>query len=168
MVPAIQLVSGTIPHRTESCQRAHHCKRLPQRERSGLHVRSSELRLVANGEAHEIVENENLSIAIGARADADGRDAELLGNPSGKFARHRFQHDRKCACGLDGSRVALELARSVSGFALNVESAECVYGLRRQADMAHHRYLGFHQARDQFNPAFAAFDFYRLGSAFLH
>src|SRR5580704_8834422 len=97
---------------------------------SEIHVLSSELWFVAHGEAHEIVEDENLPIAIGARADADSRDAELLGNPRSKFARHGFQHDRKCACGLDRSRVALELARSVSGFALNAESAERIYGLR--------------------------------------
>src|ERR1700733_2894308 len=90
-----------------------------------IDVLPSELRCVAHGEAHEIVENENLHIAIGTRADADGWDAELLSDASGKFARDGFQHHRKRACRFDGSRVALELARSVSGFALNVEAAEC-------------------------------------------
>src|SRR5580704_15876741 len=133
-----------------------------------IDVLPSELWFVAHGEAHEIVEDENLPIAIGTRADADCRNVEFLSDASGKFARHGFQHHRKCAGGLDGSRVALELARSVSGFALNVEPAECVYGLRCEADMTHDWNFGFHQARDQFDPAFAAFDLYRLGSAFLY
>src|ERR1700722_5330661 len=133
-----------------------------------IDVLPSELRFVAHGEAHEIVENENLPVAIGTRANANGWDAELLGDASGKFARHGFQHHRKCAGGFDGSRVALELARSVSGFALNVEPAECVYGLRCEADMTHDWNFGFHQTRDQFDPAFAAFDLYGFRSAFFY
>src|ERR1700684_4129857 len=108
----------------------------------------SEFRFVTDSESNEIVKNQNLSVAIGSGADADGWDLELVGNAGGDFARHGFQHDGKCSRRFDGSRVAFELARSVSGFALHVESAQSVDRLRGEADVAHHRNFGFDQTRD--------------------
>src|SRR5580658_1832182 len=92
-----------------------------------------EFRLVTNGETDQIVEHENLPIAIGSGADADGGNVELVSNAGGDFTRNGFQHNGKCAGRFDGASVAFELARSVSGFALHVKSTQSVDRLRREA-----------------------------------
>src|SRR5277367_1123518 len=43
-----------------------------------IRVLPHEFRSMARGKTHEIVEDEHLAVAIGAGADADGGDAQLL------------------------------------------------------------------------------------------
>src|SRR5579872_3814048 len=87
-----------------------------------IDVLAREFRRAVDAQAHEIVENEHLAVAIRAGADADGRDAQFLRDARGEFARHGFEaagafsvvlesvpreleDDGKSSGGFDGARV---------------------------------------------------------------
>ena len=78
-------------------------------------VAPREFRLVAEREAHKIVDHENLAVAVRPRADADGRDAQFSRDARGQFARNRFENDRECAGRFHGARVG-EAARPLPRF----------------------------------------------------
>ena len=69
-------------------------------------VLAREFRRRVEGEAEEIVRDEDLAVAIGAGADTDRRDLELARDLRGKFARDGFEDDCESARGFDGVRVA--------------------------------------------------------------
>ena len=60
----------------------------------------------------------------------------------------------------------VELFCGFGRLALHMETAESIDGLRRQADVAHHRNFGFDEARNQFEAALAAFHFHGFRAAF--
>ncbi len=72
-----------------------------------IHVSPREFRSVALRHADRIMQNENLSVTIRACADANRRNAHLLGDARGKFARHRLENDRESAGGLNRMRVTV-------------------------------------------------------------
>ncbi len=62
-------------------------------------------------QADHIVQHEDLPVAVRARADANRGNAQLVGDLRRQFARHRFEHDGKCARRFHGARIANQAAR---------------------------------------------------------
>src|SRR5580704_5492865 len=114
-----------------------------------IRILARKFRRVADGESNEIVEDENLAIAVWAGADADGWNAELFGDARGEFARNGFEHHGECAGGFNSFCIALKLFRGVCSFSLDVKPAQSIDGLWREANVAHHGYLRFDEPGDQ-------------------
>src|SRR5579872_3908221 len=129
-------------------------------------VLAREFRRAVDAQAHEIVENEHLAVAIRAGADANGRDAKFLRDARGEFARHGFEDDGKSSGGFDSARVAHQAFGGLDRFSLNAKTTEFENGLRREADVRHHGDFRFDEARNRFHALFAAFEFHRLGAVF--
>jgi hypothetical protein len=119
------------------------------------------------GEAEEVVGDEDLAVAVGAGADSDRGDLEFAGDLRGEFAGDGFKDDGEGACRLDGVGVAEELFGGVGGLTLDAEAAEGVDGLGREADVSHNGNFGFGEAGDELETALAAFDFDSFGAGFL-
>ena len=83
----------------------------------------------------------------GAGADADGRDAQLLGDPLGEVGGDDLEHDREGAGLLQRERV---LEQPVAGLAaaLDPVAAHRVDRLRGQAEVAHDRDAGADEQLD--------------------
>ena len=94
------------------------------------------------GEAEEIVGDEDLAVAIGAGADSDCGNLQLAGDLRGELAGDGFEDDGESASGFDGVGVAEELFGGVSGLALDAIAAEGVDGLGREADVSHNGNFG--------------------------
>ena len=88
------------------------------------------------------MEDEHLAGGRRAGADADRRDLELLDDRLGDRRRDRLEDDREAADRLQREGVLAELDRALRGLALGLVAAERGRGLRRQADVAHHRDAG--------------------------
>src|SRR5882762_8221708 len=131
-------------------------------------VFAREFRSLVEGEAKHIVHYQDLAVAVRAGTDPDGGDAQLAGDLRGEFAGHGFENDGEGACGFHGAGVAQQLLGAIGGLALHAVAAQRVDGLRREADVAHHGNFGFGEARDQFQTALAAFDFYGFDAGFFH
>src|SRR5207302_801694 len=74
--------------------------------------------------------------ALRARADADGRDADALGDQARERRRHQFQHHAPAAGALERLRAFEDAPRVVLILSLQLVAAERRRGLRREADMA--------------------------------
>ena len=131
-----------------------------------IDVLAGEFRRAVDAQADEIVENEHLAVAIGAGADADGRDAKFLRDARSEFARHGFEDDGKSSGGFDGARVTHQTFGGFDRFSLNAKAAEFKNGLRREADVRHHGDFRFDEARNRFHALFATLEFHRFGAVF--
>src|SRR2546427_9483779 len=58
-----------------------------------VRVSLDELRRLAGGQAEQVVQDQDLPVGARTRADADGRDAELVGNGRGELARQAAEGD---------------------------------------------------------------------------
>ena len=99
-------------------------------------------------QAEDVGDDLDLPGAAGAGADADGRDAQALGDGRGQLLGHQLQHDREGAGLLDRQRVGEQGSRGIAGLALHADLADLVDGLRRQADVAHDRDAGLDHGLD--------------------
>ena len=68
---------------------------------------------LAEGEAEQVVRDEYLRVAVGARADADGRDVERRRHLARDLARDDFEDDGEDARLFERQRVLDERARGV-------------------------------------------------------
>src|SRR5690242_10645802 len=118
-------------------------------------------------QAQHVVNHQHLAIATNAGTDPDGRNRETPGDFLGQIHRHAFQHDRERAGFFHRQRIAQYRLASLLVAALNFITTKLMYGLRREADMAHDRDAGLHERFDGFAHRYAAFEFHRLGAAFL-
>ena len=91
---------------------------------------AGEFGLVALGQTEQVVQHENLTVAVGSGADADGGNAQLIGDSRREFAGHRLQHHGECSGAFHGAGIAFQLARGVGGFALYVKATQRVNRLR--------------------------------------
>ena len=119
------------------------------------------------GEVEEVVEDEDLAVAVGAGADADGGDAGLRGDAGGEFAGDAFEDDGDGAGVFERAGVGGEAVDGVEGLALHAIAAHAVDGLRREADVGDDGDFGVGEAADEFGAGAAAFDLDGLGAGFL-
>jgi len=92
------------------------------------------------------MQDQNLAVAAGSGADADGWHRQGLGDFTGQFLRNAFQNDGKNPRFLQSPGVVEQAAGSSLIPPLDLESAENMDRLRRQAQMPHNRNLGPHKA----------------------
>ena len=126
-------------------------------ERGRVGIAADKLGGSCSGEIDEIVEDENLAVALRARADADGGNGERGGDEPACLARNTFQHDGDGAGGFQSLRVGDKVVDGGGGFALHA-IADAMYRLRREADVADHGNLGLGEGGDQSGAVAAAFD----------
>src|SRR5205085_1712809 len=88
-------------------------------------------------QSQHVLKHEDLAIAGDARADADGRDRNLLGDPPPKRLGDRLDHHRKCTGVGHGPGVSLDRLPVRLVTALSAERADGIDRLRREADMTH-------------------------------
>jgi hypothetical protein len=74
------------------------------------------------GEVEEIVEDEDLAVAVGAGADADGGDAAVGGDGGGEFAGNAFEDDGDGAGVFEGDSVGDEAVYCVRGSCPELDS----------------------------------------------
>src|SRR5258708_5476278 len=86
---------------------------------SHLRVAPREFRGVAEAHPHEVVEHEDLAVAVRPRADADRRNPQFCSDACGHLARNGFEHYGERARGLDGARVAQQLLGALLGLTLH-------------------------------------------------
>src|ERR1039458_8757176 len=118
-------------------------------------------------QSQQIVEDQNLPIALGAGADTDGRDLQLARDHAGDLARDAFENDTTGASALQGDRVVHQLLDGLQGLALDLVSTHGVQRLRRKSDVADHGNLRLDHAFDQAGALLAALDLHRLGARLL-
>src|SRR5262249_5040344 len=112
-------------------------------------------------------EHLDLAVTIGAGADADGRDLQAVGDRARQARGHALEHDREGAGLLEGLGVVEEPDRRLRRLALDLEAAELVDRLRREAESAHDRDAGTDQALPRRRGADAAFELHRLAAGLL-
>ena len=78
-------------------------------ERGGIGIAADKFGRRREGEADQIVEDENLAVAVGSGADADGGDGQLGGDFGSHFAGNAFEHDSSGARLGQRERIGLEL-----------------------------------------------------------
>src|SRR5207248_7857549 len=92
-----------------------------------------------------VVEDEHLAVAMRAGADADGRDAEALGDEPRELRRHELEHDAPAAGPLERYRAFDDAPRAFLVLALQLVAAERGGRLRRKPDVTEHRHAGIDQ-----------------------
>ena len=132
-----------------------------------VRIRADKLRRCAVAEAQQVVQHQNLSVAVGPGADADGRNAEPLRHPRGQLARNSFQHQGKRTGIFESLGILDDTVRIFQVLPLDVIAALGVKRLRRQAQVAHDGNLRFHQMTYDARPPLAAFDLDGFRAAFL-
>mmetsp|Transcript_24472 Transcript_24472/g.77579 ORF Transcript_24472/g.77579 Transcript_24472/m.77579 type:complete len:298 (-) Transcript_24472:108-1001(-) len=105
-------------------------------------VREARAHLVV--EAEHVVEDLHLARGAAAGADADGRHAQPRGDEGGYRGGNHLQDDREAARLLQRLGVLEEGASLGGGAALHAVPAQLRDGLRREADVPHHRQAGVH------------------------
>jgi hypothetical protein len=134
-------------------------------QRAGVGIAAHKLGRRREGQVQQVVEDEDLAVAIGPGADADGGNGQLGGNGRGHFARNAFQHDGAGSGIGQGVRVGLELQDGFGGAGLHAVAAHAVNALRSQAEVADDGNLRLGEGAHQFDAR--AFDLDGLGAGFL-
>src|SRR5439155_613657 len=80
--------------------------------RAGFRVALDEARRKAGEQADQVMEHEDLAVAMRACADADGRDGDALGDQPRERRRHQLEHHAPAAGALE--LVPSPLARLVT------------------------------------------------------
>ena len=120
------------------------------------------------GDAQQVVDDQHLPVHVGAGADADGGNTQLLGHLFGQRGGNFFQHQREAAQVLELLRVFEQFLGLGVFFGTHGVGAELVDALRREAQVAHHRDAGRENTLDAFPDFGAAFQLHGVGAAFLH
>src|SRR5665213_3867197 len=126
---------------------------------------ANELRAIRKRELHQVVEDEYLSIAIGAGADADRGYRRGRRNARGNLARNAFEHQRtrvrafQCCC------VGEQNLDRIPRAPLHPIATHAMHRLRREADVSDHRDLGQSELLDQRGAVASTFNFHCLRAA---
>src|SRR5579872_2671395 len=123
-------------------------------------VAANEFRCGSEGQIQNVVQHEDLAIAIESCADADGWSLHFGGNHGGDFAGHAFEDYAGDASAIEGDGIAHELLDSGKRLALDFVSAHHVDGLRGEADVSGDGNFGVNHAANQVGTFFSAFYFY--------
>ena len=121
---------------------------------SELGVLPDEFGMKALEHSQQVVDDQDLSVAVRAGADADRRDRQLGGDLGGQLAGDALEDDAERAGVGDRVGVGEELV----GRALNLVSPHPPDGLRPQPDVPHRGDLGVDQGLDRRRHLAAAFE----------
>ena len=105
--------------------------------------------------------NENLAVAVTTGANADSRDPDRVCDHARHTIGHTFEDDREAAGFGERHGIVDDPASCIELLALHLEATDGVDGLRRQAEMAHHRDLGVEDGRDRVETLPSTFEFDR-------
>src|SRR5258708_6881528 len=75
------------------------------------------------GQVHQVVEDEDLSIAVHAGSDADGGNRKLRRDLRSELARHALEHDNARTSVLQVARLLAQASVPGSGLALHLVAA---------------------------------------------
>src|ERR1035437_109561 len=137
-------------------------------EGSAVGILAREFCLWREGEVEEIVEDQDLAVAIRARAYANRGYATLGSDAGGQFPRDSLEHDGDGTRIFESERIGCKTIHRGEGLALNAISSHAVDGLRREAYVGNHGNLRFRQALDQFGARAATLDLDCLSARVFH
>lgn len=89
--------------------------------------------------------DQHLSVRVSAGSNADGRNAEGLGEQLGHLGRHALDHDGKGARLLQCERVGEQRLCCCNRLSLRAEPAQHGDALRGESDVAHDGHAAAHQ-----------------------
>lgn len=119
------------------------------------------------GEIEEVVEDEDLAVAVGACADADDGDAGGCGDARGDLPGDAFKDECDGSRAFDGGCVCEERFDGGDAAALDLVTAHAVEGLGGEADVADDGDFGAGELFYEGCAGCAAFDLDGFGSGFL-
>ena len=118
-------------------------------------------------ETEQVVPDEDLSVDVRSRSDPDRRDREELRDLRRDGGRDCLEDDGEAARCLERECVGDKLCRLRRGATLGLEAPECRCRLRRQADVAHHRYSGTDDCVNPREHRPGTLDLHRIGARIL-
>ncbi len=134
-------------------------------ERGGVTVAAHKFSGRCKGEIHEIVEDENLPVAIGTGANPNRRNGQRCGDLCRGFAGNAFKNQSSRACFGKRKGIGPKLARGFSSAGLHTIAAHAIHALRGEAEMADHGNFCIRESADEFDAR--AFDLDSFGSRLL-
>src|SRR6266567_7192437 len=135
---------------------------------SGVAISPNEFCRRAEGQVQDVVEDEYLAVAAGARADTDCGSRDFAGDQVRDFSRNSFQENTGYAGAVEGRGVAHELLDVGQRLALDFVSAHAVHGLRSQANVTSDRNFGVNYLADQISAFLTAFELHDLRASLLN
>ena len=108
--------------------------------------------------------DENLPVAMFARADSDRWNPDRVGDSPGRVRRDNFQHDRKGARCFNRARILQQALRLHRAASFHFITALLAHALGQHADMRHEWNPCPDDCRDLRRMAGAAFELHRLGA----
>jgi hypothetical protein len=118
-------------------------------------------------EPERVIADQNLSIAIGSRSDADRRDSQFGCDSARQLSGNGFEHHRERACLLQRARILDDVCRFFFRLADGAEAAELVDGLRSHAEMPHHGNTGLDQTPNHIGDRSSTFQLDCVSAALL-
>ena len=118
-------------------------------ERAGVAIAADELGGGGKGEVDEVVEDEDLSVAVGSGADADGWNIELGGDGGGGFAGNAFEDEGAGAGFGEAAGIGFEALKGFGGAGLDAVAAHAVKALGGKAEVADDGDFGVSEGADQ-------------------
>src|SRR3972149_910736 len=115
----------------------------------------------------QVVADQNLSVAVRPRTDADGRNPEMLGDARRQRAWNSLEHHRESSGLLYTESLFQQAFLGFRSPTLNLVTSKGVNGLGGETDMSHHRNAGLHHRPDLLPDPLSSFEFDRLRPTFL-
>src|SRR5262245_28073373 len=113
------------------------------------------------------MDHEHLAVTMRARADANGRNGQPLGDLLGQVLWNAFQHHRERATILYRQSIAHDCFPLVLVLTLNLIAAEPMNRLRGEANVSHDRDANLDDGLDRTWHRSTALEFHPLGTALL-
>src|SRR5579872_459662 len=129
-------------------------------------ITADKLRRMPEGEIQNVVNDQNLAIALGAGADSDGRRLDLRSNQGGDFAGNPLEVEAGDAGAIERNGITHELIDGFKRFALHLVTAHDIDRLWRQTDVTGNGNFSVDHSANEVGSLFSAFHLYRFGTTF--
>src|SRR6266511_4101638 len=126
-----------------------------------------ELRLEIAEQAEDVVEDQDLAVAVASRPDPDRRDAHALRGHRRHGRGHGLDDDREAASLLEADAIVDELPRRGRALRLHLEAAELRDALRREPDVTHDRDAVLDERTHGVDDLVAALELHRVHAGLL-
>ena len=138
------------------------------RQAVDVRILPDELRRRTRQHAQQVVNHQHLAVAARPGPDTDRGHAHRGGDPRGQIRWNGLEHQAEDTRLHDRLRVLEETIGLFRRPALHAVAAQRQHGLRRQAEMPHHRDLGVGQCVQHVHALAAALDLHRVGAGVPH